>query len=63
MTGWPPLALRMTKRVLQHNADAEFEDALRYEFVGLGFARKAPGDVRESRLAFTEKRKPKYTGA
>ncbi len=63
MTGWPPLALRMTKRVLQHNADAEFEDALRYESVGLGFARKAPGDVRESRLAFTEKRKPKYTGA
>ena len=32
MTGWPPLALRMTKRVLQHNTDAEFEDALRYEF-------------------------------
>jgi len=63
MTGWPPLALRMTKRVLQHNTDAEFEEAIRYESVGLGFARKAPGDVRESRLAFTEKRKPKYTGA
>jgi 2-(1,2-epoxy-1,2-dihydrophenyl)acetyl-CoA isomerase len=63
MTGWPPMALRMTKRVLQHNADAAFEDAIRYESVGLGFARKAPNDVRESRLAFTEKRKPKYTGA
>src|SRR5579863_8413180 len=63
MTGWPPLALRMTKRVLQHNTDAEFEEAIRYESVGLGFARKAPNDVRESRLAFTEKRKPKYTGS
>jgi 2-(1,2-epoxy-1,2-dihydrophenyl)acetyl-CoA isomerase len=63
MTGWPPLALRMTKRVLQHNTDAEFEEAIRYESVGLGFARKAPGDVRESRLAFAEKRKPKYTGS
>ncbi|HXQ12304.1 MAG TPA: enoyl-CoA hydratase-related protein [Caulobacteraceae bacterium] len=63
MTGWPPLALRMTKRVLQHNTDAEFEEAIRYESVGLGFARKAPGDVRESRASFVEKRKPKYTGA
>jgi enoyl-CoA hydratase/carnithine racemase len=63
MTGWPPLALRMTKRVLQHNTDAEFEEAIRYESVGLGFARKAPNDVRESRLAFVEKRKPKYTGS
>lgn len=63
MCAWPPLALRMTKRVLQHNIDAEFEDALRYESVGLSFARKAPNDARESRLAFTEKRQPKYTGS
>ena len=57
------MALRMTKRVLQNSFEADFEDAIRYESVGLGFARKAPHDVRESRLAFTEKRKPKYTGA
>jgi 2-(1,2-epoxy-1,2-dihydrophenyl)acetyl-CoA isomerase len=63
MTGWPPLALRMTKKVLQHNIDADFEDAIRHESVGLGFARKAVNDARESRLAFTEKRKPNYTGA
>ena len=63
MTGWPPLALRMTKRVLQHNHDADFDEAIRYESVGLGFARKAPNDVRKSRLAFAEKRKPKYTGS
>ena len=52
----------MSKRVLQHNTDAELEDALRYESVGLGFARKAPNDVKESRAAFVEKRKGVYTG-
>jgi 2-(1,2-epoxy-1,2-dihydrophenyl)acetyl-CoA isomerase len=62
MTQWPPLALRMSKRVLQHSIDAGLEAALRYESVGLGFARKAPNDVQESRLAFTEKRKGVYTG-
>lgn len=62
MTQWPPLALRMSKRVLQHNTDAELAEALRYESVGLGFARKAPNDVKESRLAFLEKRKGVYTG-
>jgi 2-(1,2-epoxy-1,2-dihydrophenyl)acetyl-CoA isomerase len=60
---WPPLAVRASKRVLQHNASAEFETALKYETVSLGFARRAPEDVRESHLAFTEKRKPRYTGA
>jgi 2-(1,2-epoxy-1,2-dihydrophenyl)acetyl-CoA isomerase len=63
MTGWPPLALRMSKRVLQRNFEADFETAIKYESVGLGLARKATNDQRESLLAFTEKRKPKYTGA
>jgi enoyl-CoA hydratase/carnithine racemase len=63
MTQWPPMALRMSKRVLQHNIDAEIEQALRYESVGLGFARKAPHDVAESRAAFVEKRKGVYTGS
>ena len=63
MTQWPPMALRMSKRVLQHNTDAEIEAALRYETVGLSFARKAPNDVKESRAAFVEKRKGVYTGA
>lgn len=62
-TEWPPLALRMSKRVLQRNQDAELEDALRYESVGLGFARRAANDSREAFLAFSEKRKPNYTGA
>jgi 2-(1,2-epoxy-1,2-dihydrophenyl)acetyl-CoA isomerase len=63
MSQWPPLAVRMAKRVLQHNQDAEFEPALRYESVALGFARKATADTRESIAAFTEKRKGVYTGA
>jgi 2-(1,2-epoxy-1,2-dihydrophenyl)acetyl-CoA isomerase len=62
MTQWPPVALRMSKRVLQHSIDAGLEAALRYESVGLGFARKAPNDVKESRAAFLEKRKGVYTG-
>ena len=63
MAQWPPLALRMSKRVLQHNQDADLDDALRYESVCLGFARKATADTRESIAAFAEKRKGVYTGA
>jgi 2-(1,2-epoxy-1,2-dihydrophenyl)acetyl-CoA isomerase len=63
MAQWPPLAIRMAKRVLQHNQDAELDDALRYESVCLGFARKAVSDTRESIAAFAEKRKGVYTGA
>jgi 2-(1,2-epoxy-1,2-dihydrophenyl)acetyl-CoA isomerase len=62
MAQWPPLAMRMSKRVLQHNQDAELDDALRYESVGLGFARKAVNDQKESRLSFVEKRKGVFTG-
>jgi 2-(1,2-epoxy-1,2-dihydrophenyl)acetyl-CoA isomerase len=62
MTQWPPLALRMSKRVLQNSIDAELEDALTYESLGLAFARKAQNDVQEQRLAFVEKRKGVFTG-
>ena len=62
MTRWPPVALRSSKRVLQHNTDAELEAALRYETAGLYYARRAPNDVKESRAAFIEKRKGVYTG-
>jgi enoyl-CoA hydratase/carnithine racemase len=63
MTQWPPMALRTSKRVLQHNIDAEIDEALRYESVGLSHARKAPHDVAEARAAFVEKRKGVYTGS
>lgn len=62
MTQWPPVALRASKRVLQHNTDAGLEAALRYETAGLYYARRAAGDVKESRAAFVEKRKGVYTG-
>ena len=62
MAQWPPLAMRMSKRVLQHNQDAGLEEALRYESVGLGFGRKAVNDGKESIAAFAEKRKGVYTG-
>lgn len=62
MLQWPPLALRMSKRVLQHSQEHDLEAALRYEKVGLGMAGLAVNDARESRAAFLEKRKPIYTG-
>jgi len=62
MAQWPPLAIRMAKRVLQRNQDAELDDALRYESVALGFARRASNDTRESIASFAEKRRGVYTG-
>ena len=52
----------MAKRVLQHNTEAELEEALRYESAGLYYARRAPNDVKESRDAFLEKREGVYSG-
>ncbi|MBS0471178.1 MAG: enoyl-CoA hydratase/isomerase family protein [Proteobacteria bacterium] len=62
MTQWPPVALRVSKRVLQHNFDAPLDDAMKYESVGLGLARRATNDAKESLAAFAEKRKANYTG-
>jgi 2-(1,2-epoxy-1,2-dihydrophenyl)acetyl-CoA isomerase len=62
MAQWPPLALRTSKRVLQHNIEVDLEAALKYEYQSLSYGRKARNDARESRLAFVEKRKPNYTG-
>ncbi len=62
MAQHPPLALRVSKRVLQRNQDADLDEALKYEAVSLDVARKAVNDARESRLAFVEKRKGVFTG-
>ena len=62
MTRWPPVALRVSKRVLQHNTEATLEEALRYESAGLHYARRAPNDVKESRDSFLEKRPGVYSG-
>lgn len=62
MADWPPLALRVSKRVLQHNMECGLGSALRYELTSLAYGNRAVGDRRESLAAFREKRKPKYTG-
>ena len=62
MSAWPPLALRMSKRVLQHNMECDLETAVRYELTSLSFGNRAIGDRKESIAAFRERRKPVYTG-
>ena len=62
IAGWPPVAMRSAKRVLQHNMQVGLEEALRYETAGLRFAGRAPHDVAESRASFVERRPPKFTG-
>jgi 2-(1,2-epoxy-1,2-dihydrophenyl)acetyl-CoA isomerase len=62
MTRWPPLALRSAKRVLQHGFDADLDQALFHEMMGLDVARRSPNDVKESGLAFREKRPGVFTG-
>ena len=62
MTAWPPLASRMSKRVLQHNMECDLEAALRFELTSLSFGNRAVNDRRESIAAFREKRQPNYTG-
>ena len=62
MTAWPPLALRMSKRVLQHNMECDLEAALRFELTSLSFGNRAVHDRKESVAAFRERRKPVYTG-
>lgn len=62
MTQWPPLAVRMAKKVLQANQEADLTTALKYESTSLGLARRATNDTKESQAAFREKRKGVYTG-
>jgi len=40
----------------------DLEEALRFEYAGLTYARRAPHDVAESFRSFVEKRTPHYTG-
>ncbi len=62
MTDWPPLALRVSKRVLQHNVECDLASALRYELTSLSYGNRAVNDRKESLAAFRERRKPKFTG-
>ncbi len=62
MNAWPPLAVRMSKRALQHNQECALEEALRYELVAISHAGRAVNDRKESLAAFREKRAPRFTG-
>ena len=62
MAAWPPLALRMSKRVLQHNVECDLPTALRFEMASLAVGNRAVNDRKESIAAFRERRKPTYTG-
>ncbi len=59
---WPPLAMQMSKRVLQSSMDNRLEDQLRYEVTAISYGRRAENDAREARDSFREKRKPVFTG-
>lgn len=62
IAAWPPLAMRMSKRVLQSSMDQPLDRQLRYEHTALGFGRRATNDAREAAASFREKRKPQFTG-
>ena len=59
---WPPLAMQMSKRVLQHSLESNLEDQLRYETHAIGFARRAAHDSAEAAASFRERRPPNFTG-
>jgi 2-(1,2-epoxy-1,2-dihydrophenyl)acetyl-CoA isomerase len=59
---WPPVAMEMTRRVLQHSLESTLEEQLKYERHGLIFAQRAPHDVSEARDSFRERRPPNFTG-
>ena len=59
---WPPVAMEMTRRVLQHSLESTLEEQLKYERHGLIFAQRAPHDVAEARDSFRERRSPNFTG-
>ena len=59
---WPPLAVQMSKRVLQHSLEATLEDQLQYETHAIQFTRRAPHDVEEAAASFRERRPPNFTG-
>ena len=59
---WPPLAIQMSKRVLQHSLESTLEEQLRYETHAMGFARRSAHDVAEAADSFRERRPPNFTG-
>ncbi len=59
---WPPVAMQMSKRVLQYSTESYLEEQLLHEQRGLLFSRRAPHDAEEAAASFRERRPPKFTG-
>ena len=59
---WPPVAMQMSKRVMQRGMESDLEEQLKYETHGIVFGRRAPHDVEEAAASFREKRPPEFTG-
>ena len=59
---WPPVAMQMSKRVMQRGMESDLEEQLQYETHGIVFGRRAPHDVEEAAASFREKRPPEFTG-
>ncbi|MCS7003127.1 MAG: enoyl-CoA hydratase-related protein, partial [Dehalococcoidia bacterium] len=57
----PPLALRLTRRVLVHALDHDLRDHLPYEAQCVSIANQTE-DAKEGRAALRERRKPKFVG-
>jgi 2-(1,2-epoxy-1,2-dihydrophenyl)acetyl-CoA isomerase len=62
IAAFPPLAVMMSKRSVQHSLDTHFADQLRFETRAIDLARRAANDAKESALAFREKRPGRFTG-
>lgn len=59
----PPIAVIMSRRVVQRSWDNDFDAQLREEIHAIAICRRAVNDAREQRQAFLEKRQPRYTGS
>lgn len=59
----PPSAVRVSKRAIRRALETGFAEATHYEVQASDLARRARHDSEEARLAFQEKREPKFTGS
>lgn len=57
----PPIAIRLARRALYHNADADLKSSLEFETFAQNICFETD-DAREGIRAFVEKREPKFEG-
>ena len=57
----PPIAIRLARRALYHNLEADLRSALEFETFAQNICYETE-DAREGIRAFTEKREPKFSG-